>query len=72
MSTRVPPGQSGTLRAAVLCAVVGLLLSGVFLIVGFSPASIGYGMFLGVPLLLAGMALYLIVVIRDFRRHGIL
>ncbi|MCI0403502.1 MAG: hypothetical protein L0212_08270 [Acidobacteria bacterium] len=67
------PQQPGRLtRSAVLCVLAGLLLVLVFLARGFTPWSFGLGFFLGVPLVLAGMFVYMIAVIRELRQQGLL
>ena len=51
--------------------MVGLLCALLFLWRGFTVWSLGVGIFLGSPLLLVAMVLYVIVVARDLRRHGL-
>jgi len=65
-------GVNPLARAAVVLALLGLLGVLLFLAAGFSPWSVGLGAFLGMPLLLLAMALYLAVAVRDLRRHGLL
>lgn len=67
-----PAASDRLLQAAVWLVVVGLLLVLLFLIVGFQSWSVGLGLFLGAPLLVLGMLLYVVSVIRDLRRHDIL
>ena len=58
-------------RVAVGGAMVGLLCALLFLWRGFTVWSLGVGIFLGSPLLLVAMVLYIIAVARDLRRHGL-
>ncbi len=60
------------LRTAVVLAIVGLICLLIFLLSGFAAWSVGLGIFLGVPLLLVALVLYVLVVIRDLRRRGAL
>ncbi len=60
------------LRTAVVLAIVGLICLLIFLLSGFAAWSVGIGIFLGVPLLLVALVLYVLVVIRDLRRRGAL
>lgn len=59
-------------RVAVMCALPGLAGISLFLGSGFGPWSLGVGFFLGVPLLLLAVVLYLIAVFLDLRQHGAL
>ena len=60
------------LRTAIVLALIGLVFVLIFLIRGFTAATVGIGVFIGAPLLIVAMILYLVVVIRDVRRHGLL
>ncbi|AEN72358.1 hypothetical protein Rhom172_0414 [Rhodothermus marinus SG0.5JP17-172] len=60
------------LRTAVVLAIVGLSCLLIFLLSGFAAWSVGIGIFLGVPLLMVALVLYVLVVIRDLRRRGAL
>ncbi|ACY47319.1 hypothetical protein [Rhodothermus marinus] len=60
------------LRTAVVLAIVGLSCLLIFLLSGFAAWSVGLGIFLGVPLLMVALVLYVLVVIRDLRRRGAL
>ncbi len=60
------------LRTAVVLAIAGLGCLLAFLLRGFAAWSVGIGIFLGVPLLMAALVLYVLVVIRDLRRRGAL
>ena len=70
------PNESGKVehgvRPAVVFALLGLLCIFIFLARGFNPWSLGIALFLGVPLLLVGLGLYVVAVVRDLRRHGVL
>ncbi len=59
-------------RIAVVCALIGLFFVLLFLWSGFAPWSVGLGVFLGVPLLVAAVVLYIIAVMRDLRQRGVL
>ncbi len=65
-------GPDRWIRSAVFLALGGLFFLGVFLVKGFTPWTTWVGIFLGVPLLFLGIALYLVAVFRDLRRRGIL
>lgn len=60
------------LRLAIGCTIVGLLCVTLYLWQGFGVWSFGIGILFGIPILVVGMGLYLLAVIRDLRRHGIL
>ncbi|MDQ7040452.1 MAG: hypothetical protein Q9M35_05885 [Rhodothermus sp.] len=60
------------LRAAVVLAIIGLGCLLIFLLSGFAAWSVGIGIFLGVPLLMVALLLYILVVIRDLRQRGAL
>ncbi len=60
------------LRAAVVLAIIGLSCLLIFLLSGFAAWSVGIGIFLGVPLLMVALLLYILVVIRDLRQRGAL
>jgi uncharacterized membrane protein YgaE (UPF0421/DUF939 family) len=66
-----PPRISRFIRAAVACALVGLLGALLFLWSGFTPWTLTFGVMLGFPLLLVAILLYVIVVARDLRQHGL-
>lgn len=59
-------------RIAVVCALIGLFFVMLFLWRGFAPWSVGLGVFLGAPLLVAAVVLYIIAVMRDLRQRGAL
>lgn len=60
------------IRVAVILAMAGMLLVLMFLLVGFQAWSVGLGVFLGMPVMLAGVALYVYTVIRDLRIRKVL
>lgn len=60
------------IRRAVLCTIAGLACVLLFLLFGFRTWSVGIGVFLGFPLLLVGVGLYLVAVFRDLRRRDVL
>ena len=57
------------IRTTVLIALAGFACVLLFLIFGFQAWSVGVGVFLGFPLLIAAVVLYTIVVVRDLRRR---
>lgn len=59
-------------RTAILCTMAGMLLTLIFLIFGFRSWSVGVGVFLGMPVMILGMGLYVIAVIRDLRKRKVL
>ena len=63
---------SGLLSLAVNCAVVGLGCILLFLLKGFGAWSMGLGMFVGMPLLLVAVLLYVFSVARDLKQRGAL
>ncbi len=65
-------GVNILVRIAVVCALIGLLCVWLFLWIGFAPWSVGLGVFLGAPLLVAAVVLYIIAVMRDLRQRGAL
>lgn len=58
-------------RTAVVLVTAGLLLVFLFLIFGFRSWSVGLGIFLGGPLVMVGVIVYIISVIRDLRHHRV-
>jgi hypothetical protein len=66
---KLPPRVS-LVRGAVTCMIVGLGCLGVFLRRDFSAWSVGIGVLAGIPLTLTALALYLLTVVRELRRHG--
>jgi len=65
-------GVNILVRIAVVCALIGLFCVWLFLWIGFAPWSVGLGVFLGTPLLVAAVVLYIIAVMRDLRQRGVL
>jgi len=59
-------------RTAILCTISGMLLVLIFLIFGFQAWSVGIGVFLGMPVMLTGVGLYIIAVFRDLRNRRVL
>jgi multidrug efflux pump subunit AcrB len=57
---------------AVDCTVVGLVCILLFLWNGFGAWSMGLGTFIGIPLVVVGVILYLSVVGFDLKRSGLL
>lgn len=60
------------LGLAVDCAVVGLVCILMFLWNGFGAWSMGLGTFIGIPLVVVSVILYLSVVGFDLKRSGVL
>lgn len=63
---------STLVHVAVVCTLIGLLCVVLFLWGGFAAWSVGLGVFLGTPLLLIAVVLYVVAVFRDLRQRGIL
>lgn len=63
---------SGWLSLAVNCAVIGLSCILLFLWQGFGAWSMGLGMFVGMPLLLVAVVIYIFSVARDLKQRGAL
>ncbi len=59
-------------RTAIICAMAGMLLVLIFLIFGFQSWSVGLGVFLGMPVMLLGVGLYIVAVFRDLRHRKVL
>jgi uncharacterized membrane protein YgaE (UPF0421/DUF939 family) len=70
--TTEPPQISALIRAAVGCALAGLLCVLLFLWSGFNPWSLTFGVMLGFPFLLIAILLYLIAVARDLQQRRLL
>lgn len=72
-SVSTPSSSSNSVQSrvrwAVLCTLAGLTCVLLFLLFGFEPWSVGIGVFLGFPLLLGGIGLYLAGVVHDLRRR---
>ena len=56
-------------RTATLFALAGFFCILLFLIFGFKAWSVGVGVFLGFPLLIVAVVLYVLAVIRDLRHR---
>lgn len=67
-----PDSVRRPVRYAVLFAMAGLICVLLFLVFGFAPWSVGLGVFLGFPLLMVAVVLYLVAVVRDLRRRNVL
>lgn len=67
-----PETDPWPLRPSVYMTAAGMACSLPLLISGFSPTTIGLGFFLGAPLLVGGMGLYVWTVFLDLRERGIL
>ena len=59
-------------RTAVICTIIGMLLILIFLLVGFQAWSVGLGVFLGMPVMVTGVGLYIVAVFRDLRNRRVL
>lgn len=59
-------------RLAVICTIAGMLFVLLFLIAGFQSWSVGLGVFLGMPVMILGISLYVAAVIRDLRHRKVL
>ena len=62
----------GQLAVAVDCTLIGLVCILLFLWNGFGAWSMGLGMFIGIPLVVLGVILYLSAVAFDLKRSGAL
>lgn len=73
-----PSGESSPrevdslVRTAILFTIAGMLLVLIFLIVGFKAWSVGLGVFLGMPVMLIGVGLYVVAVFRDLKNRQVL
>jgi len=65
-------GVTRLISTAVDIALVGLVCVDLFLWHGFGAWSMGLGMFIGMPLLLIAILLYVVAVARDMKRRGAL
>ena len=73
MPENVPSvGVTRLIGIAVDIALVGLVCVYLFLWHGLGAWSMGLGMFIGMPLLLIAILLYVIAVARDMKRRGAL
>jgi hypothetical protein len=60
------------IRTAVIFGVIGLFFNLLFLLTGFTGWTVGVGVFLGMPILMIGIVLYIIAVLRDLKKHDVL
>jgi hypothetical protein len=60
------------IRLSVILGCIGLFCILLFLLFGFQAWSVGVGMFLGFPVLLIAVILYIIAVVRDLRGHHVM
>ncbi|RME04839.1 MAG: hypothetical protein D6805_01650 [Planctomycetota bacterium] len=68
-----PPFQIPKLiRISSICTILGLLCTSTFLLIGFNPWTMGLGFFLGVPFLALAILFYLIAVLQDLHKQGVL
>ncbi|MDH4193196.1 MAG: hypothetical protein OEY80_08485 [Nitrospirota bacterium] len=65
-------GVTRLISLAVNFAIVGLVYLLLFLWHGLGAWSMGLGMFVGMPLLLIALLLYVVAVARDMKRRGAL
>jgi hypothetical protein len=65
-------GVTRLIGTAVNIALVGLVCVLLFLWNGMGAWSMGLGMFVGMPLLVIALLLYVVAVARDMRRRGAL
>jgi len=65
-------GVTRLISTAVDIALVGLVCVYLFLWHGMGAWSMGLGMFIGMPLLLIALLLYVVAVARDMKRRGAL
>jgi len=59
-------------RSAILITLAGMILVLIFLIFGFRSWSVGIGVFMGMPVMIGGVVLYIITVIRDLKERQVL
>lgn len=60
------------IRLSVIAGCIGLFCILLFLITGFEAWSVGVGIFLGFPILLIAVVMYIVAVIRDLKRHEVI
>ncbi len=66
------PWVTRQLMLAVHCAIAGLTCVSLFLWHGFGAWTMGLGTFIGIPLLLLAMLLYISAVMTDLKTRGAL
>jgi len=71
-NTQKPKEIDKLVRTAVILVMTGMLLVLLFLAAGFQAWSIGLGVFLGMPVMLSGVGLYVYAVIRDLKYRKVL
>ena len=69
---QVPQEIDRLVRTAILCTMAGMLLVLIFLIFGFQSWSVGLGVFMGMPVMILGVALYVVAVFRDLKNRRVL
>lgn len=69
---QLPREVDRLVRTAILCTMAGMLLVLIFLIFGFQSWSVGIGVFLGMPVMILGVVLYVIAVFRDLKSRRVL
>lgn len=60
------------IRISVVLGCIGLFCVLLFLIYGFKAWSVGIGVFLGFPILLVAVVIYVVAVVRDLRKHDVI
>jgi hypothetical protein len=60
------------IRLSVILGCIGLFCILLFLLFGFQAWSVGVGMFLGFPVPLIAVILYIIAVVRDLSGHHVM
>lgn len=60
------------IRLSVITGCLGLLCVLLFLLFGFQAWSVGIGIFLGFPILLMAVVIYIIAVVRDLKKHDVI
>ena len=60
------------IRISVILGCIGLFCMLLFLIYGFEAWSVGIGMFLGFPILMVALVIYIIAVIKDLKKHEVI
>lgn len=70
--SRISAWVSRQLIVAVNCAIAGLLCVLLFLWYGFGAWTMGLGTFVGIPLLVLAVLLYITAVITDLKTRGAL
>jgi hypothetical protein len=71
-NNEAPKEVDKLVRIAILCTMTGMLLILIFLIIGFRAWSVGLGVFIGMPVMLLGVGLYVVAVFRDLKFRKVL